>query len=99
MLLDARPPPIHQAGHIPTALNVPFAEFLNSDKTYKSPEEIKAILKKKGIENPESSQIIVSCMKGFTACTLDLALKIIGNKNTSLYDGSYNEYSQKVQKK
>jgi thiosulfate/3-mercaptopyruvate sulfurtransferase len=58
---------------------VPFAGVLNEDKTYKSPDEIKKYLKSKGIENPESQPIIVSCMKGFTACTLDTALKIIGN--------------------
>jgi len=98
VLLDARPPQVHEAGHIPTAINVPFAGVLNDDKTFKSPEEIKKYLKSKGIENPEGQQMIVSCMKGFTACTLDAALKIIGNQNTCLYDGSYYEYSQKTQK-
>ena len=62
-------------------------------------EEIKNYLKSKGLENPESQPIIVSCMKGFTACTLDTAIKLIGNQNSSVYDGSYNEYSQKTQNK
>ena len=79
VLLDARPPQVHEAGHIPTAVNVPFTAVLNEDKTFKSPEEIKKYLKSKGIEDPESQPLIVSCMKGFTACTLDAALKIIGN--------------------
>ena len=53
--------------------------MLKDDKTFKSVEEIKKVFKSKGIENPENQSIIVSCMKGFTACTLDVALKLVGN--------------------
>lgn len=40
--------------------------------------------------------IITSCQRGITACILDVALRLIGNNQTSVYDGSYEEFSRKL---
>lgn len=80
-------------GSIPGSKNLAFTHLLNADKTFKSPEELKTIFKGAGIPNPESDQLIVSCQRGITACIVDAALRIVGNKNTSIYDGSYEEFS------
>lgn len=94
MIVDARPKGVYDQGHIETAANLTFSDCLNADKTFKSPEEIKKLAEQKGIK--ESTQpVIASCNKGFTACTLDTALKIGGFTNTSVYDGSWFEYSQR----
>ncbi len=37
----------------------------------------------------------MTCQRGVTACIVDFAMKLIGNTNTSVYDGSYEEYSKK----
>lgn len=73
--------------------NVPFTELLNPDKTFKSPEELTKLLVSLGIDNPESREIVSSCYKGVSACILDVALQLIGNKQAAVYDGSYQEYS------
>jgi thiosulfate/3-mercaptopyruvate sulfurtransferase len=87
-------------GSIPGSKNLAFTHLLNADKTFKSPEELKTIFKAAGILNPESDQLIVSCQRGITACIVDAGLRIVGNKNTSIYDGSYEEfaYMQKKEK-
>lgn len=38
----------------------------------------------------------MSCQRGITACIIDAAFKIAGNQHTSIYDGSYEEYSKRL---
>lgn len=82
-------------GNIPSSLNIPFTSVINEDKTFKTVDELKKVFIDAGIENPESQQIILSCQRGITACVLESALRIIGNPNVTLYDGSYEEYSRR----
>jgi FK506-binding protein 1 len=37
--------------------------------------------------------VIISCQRGITACIVNAALEIAGYSKTSVYDGSYEEYS------
>ena len=90
---------MYKEGHIPSAANVPMGSLINPDTTFKSPEEIAQILKGKGFQNPEFDPTIVSCFKGVQACVVGTAFDILGNKNVKVYDGSYEEYSQRQQKK
>lgn len=39
-----------------------------------------------------SVQTINSCGSGITACLLDLSLRLLGSRSTSVYDGSWGEY-------
>jgi thiosulfate/3-mercaptopyruvate sulfurtransferase len=94
-IIDSRFDNIFSQGNIPGSKNLPFTGLLNPDKTFKSAEEIKKVLQSVGIENPESAPIISTCQRGITACILEVALDIIGNNNTTIYDGSYEEFSKR----
>lgn len=93
-IIDSRFNANYVAGHLPTSVNLPFTAVLNDDKTFKSPEELQSLFKTMNISN--SQEVIVSCQRGITACIVDAALKIAGNTHTSVYDGSYEEYSKKM---
>ena len=88
--LSPEPRPDVRAGHIPGALNLPYKNLLNADGTLlpaaalaKQFEEIGADL---------SKPIICSCGSGVTAAILYLALDVIGQRNISVYDGSWAEW-------
>ena len=42
--------------------------------------------------NPENKEMIFSCGSGITACVLALGAAVVGNKNMSVYDGSWTEW-------
>jgi thiosulfate/3-mercaptopyruvate sulfurtransferase len=79
-----------RAGHIPGALNVPYATLLNDDKTFKSAAETRAIFETAGVDL--AKPVITTCGSGITAAILALALERIGHGNWSLYDGSWAEW-------
>ena len=100
-LLDARAPerfsgevePMDaQAGHIPGARNRFFKNNLAPDGRFKSPElllrEFKTLL---AATNPAS--VIHQCGSGVTACHNLLAMEIAGLSGSSLYPGSWSEWS------
>ncbi len=81
------------AGHIPGALNVPFASNLNEKGLFLSPAELREkylkLLNNKPIEN-----VIVHCGSGVTACHTLLALDHAGLEIPKLYVGSWSEWSR-----
>ena len=83
-----------QMGHINGSFNVPLSEVLNEDKTFKDPQEI---LAKFGYVDRDD-QVVLTCQAGITACILEVALLSAGHnpEKTSVYDGSWGEYSQKI---
>ncbi|MDO5654781.1 MAG: sulfurtransferase [Flavobacteriaceae bacterium] len=98
IIIDVRAPvrfhglnePIDQiAGHIPTAINIPFVENLNENKTFKSPEELKKMYSKL-----QEKDIIVHCGSGITACHTLLAFAVAGLEIPALYNGSWSEWSR-----
>ena len=78
-----------RAGHIPGSSNVPISSLLN-DGALKEKEEIAAAFAAGGIDI--SRPVITSCGSGVTACGLALALAILGNEKTFVYDGSWSEW-------
>jgi len=100
-LLDARgrarfegsepdPRPGVAAGHIPGARNLPFAELYNADGTFRSREEIRRAFIAAGVD-PERP-FVASCGSGVTANSLIFAARLLGNRDTQLYDGSWSEW-------
>ena len=79
-----------RAGHIPGSRNVPFTTLLNVDGTMKSPEELKIIFERAGVDLAKPA--ITTCGSGVTAAVLSLALERIGHRNHALYDGSWTEW-------
>jgi len=100
-LVDARAPeryrgevePIDKkAGHIPTAVNHPFATNMSADGTFKTPEELRAhFAPTLGAVPPD--QIVCYCGSGVTACHNLLAMEHAGLKGAKLYPGSWSEWS------
>jgi thiosulfate/3-mercaptopyruvate sulfurtransferase len=100
LLLDARAgeryrgetePVDPRAGHIPGARSAPFAGNLTAGATpvFRSPAELRARYAALGAESTEP---IVYCGSGVTACHDLLALHVAGLRGT-LYAGSWSEWS------
>lgn len=81
------------AGHIPTAINIPFMENLNENGLFLSPEELKTKYVEI-VKTPKDKGIIVHCGSGVTACHTILAFDYAGLKIPTLYVGSWSEWSR-----
>lgn len=83
-----------RAGHVPTAVNVPWGKIVNEDGTFKSPDEIKAIYAEQGIDG--SVPVITYCRIGERSSHTWFALKRILGYDARNYDGSWTEYGNAV---
>ena len=80
-------------GHIPNAINIPFSTNLDENGLFLSPEILRE--KYKNIfNNKKSSEIIVHCGSGVTACHTLLAMDYAGFEIPKLYVGSWSEWSR-----
>jgi thiosulfate/3-mercaptopyruvate sulfurtransferase len=86
---EAEPRAGLRAGHIPGSLNVPISSLL-TDGALKDKDELAAAFAAGGIDI--TRPVITSCGSGVTACGLALALAILGNQKTFVYDGSWSEW-------
>ena len=81
------------AGHIPGALNRPFNTNLSAEGFFKSKEELRqefdSVLK-----NAEPSSVVHQCGSGVSAVPNVLAMVIAGYGYTTLYPGSWSEWSR-----
>ena len=78
------------AGHIPGAVNLPFAENLENGR-FKPAQTLRAMYEELlGGTPPE--RLIVHCGSGVTACHTLLALEAAGLEGASLYVGSWGEW-------
>lgn len=75
-------------GHIPGAVNVPYAHVLNADGTYRNPRELREIFGALSDGDP-----VVYCGSGVSACVDVLALRLLGVKPL-LYPGSWSDWIQ-----
>ena len=87
----SEPRPGIRSGHMPGAINVPYAELLHNGGL-KSADELRNEFKARGVDL--GKVVITSCGSGVTAAVLLLALEAAGSKDVSLYDGSWAEYAQ-----
>jgi thiosulfate/3-mercaptopyruvate sulfurtransferase len=79
------------AGHIPGALNRPFAENFTEDGHFKSPELLKAEWDRVLAGRPASS-VVHHCGSGVTAVPNLMAMELAGFGPTALYAGSWSEW-------
>ena len=106
VLLDARAAPRFRgeiepldpvAGHIPGAINLPIADVLAADGTFRSAGDIAAAFRAKGVgpagveAGAQAQTVAASCGSGVTACQLVLAGEIAGLE-LALYAGSYSQW-------
>lgn len=81
------------AGHIPGAVNIPYAGNLDANGNFLSPGEL-ATKYKEVLGDKGSRQVIVHCGSGVTACHTLLAMDLAGFGIPSLYVGSWSEWSR-----
>lgn len=81
------------AGHIPGAVNIPFAANLNEQGLFRSPEELRAKYSEAFARVPLEN-VIVHCGSGVTACHTLLAIAHAGLEVPALYVGSWSEWSR-----
>ena len=83
-----------KSGNIKNSSCIPFNLLINSDKTFKTKEEISKIFNKT-LNNSDSNNVVFSCGSGVTACILALAYSLINdNYLPIIYDGSWAEYGK-----
>ncbi|MER5391961.1 sulfurtransferase [Saccharopolyspora sp. NPDC002686] len=84
-----------RAGHIPSAINVPWSKAANEDGTFKSDEELKEIYGEAGLDT--SKDTIAYCRIGERSSHTWFVLReLLGNTNVKNYDGSWTEYGSLV---
>jgi len=84
-----------RGGHIPTALNVPWAKAANEDGTFKSDDELRELYAGAGLD--ESKQTIAYCRIGERSSHTWFALhELLGQRDVKNYDGSWTEYGSLV---
>eukprot|EP01114_Cavostelium_apophysatum_P019241 TRINITY_DN6146_c0_g1_i2.p1 TRINITY_DN6146_c0_g1~~TRINITY_DN6146_c0_g1_i2.p1 ORF type:complete len:132 (+),score=7.31 TRINITY_DN6146_c0_g1_i2:284-679(+) len=85
-----------RGGHMPTSKNVPFADILTktapSDQhmAFLPKDQLAKTFEKAGID--PTKPVAATCGSGVTASVLALGLHLLGNKNYSVYDGSWSEW-------
>jgi thiosulfate/3-mercaptopyruvate sulfurtransferase len=83
-------------GHIPGALNIPWAQAVNdADGTFKSADQLKELYESKGI-TPDK-EIIAYCRIGERSSHTWFVLKyLLGYPNVKNYDGSWTEWGNMI---
>jgi thiosulfate/3-mercaptopyruvate sulfurtransferase len=84
-----------RGGHIPTAVNVPWAQAVKEDGTFKDPQELRQLYGSKGV-SPDR-EVIAYCRIGErSAHTWFVLHELLGYPNVRNYDGSWTEWGSSV---
>jgi thiosulfate/3-mercaptopyruvate sulfurtransferase len=79
------------AGHVPGAINHPFAGNLDAAQRFLPPAQL-AQRWEKELRLARERPIVAMCGSGVTACHNLLALELAGHRGARLYAGSYSEW-------
>lgn len=88
----SNPGSMPRAGHIPGALNLPYASLASDDLILKSNVELTRIFEDAGIKTGDT--VVTYCNSGQQATVVYLAAKRLGFK-AKVYDGSWDEWSRR----
>jgi thiosulfate/3-mercaptopyruvate sulfurtransferase len=101
-LIDARPPEQYagavsaaaRAGHIPGAVNVPYARLVDaSTGRFLPPAELARVFRDFGVDVTALPREVIVYCNGGVSCTVPLnALRMLGRDDVAVYDGSWNEW-------
>jgi len=84
-----------RGGHIPGAANIPWAQAVKEDGTFKSVEELKLLYEPKGIT--KDKKIITYCRIGERSSHTWFVLKyLLGYSDVKNYDGSWTEWGNMI---
>jgi thiosulfate/3-mercaptopyruvate sulfurtransferase len=80
-----------RGGHIPGAKNIPWAQAVNDDGTFKSREELEALYKGKGVTS--ATPVVTYCRIGERSShTWFVLTYLLGFPHVQNYDGSWTEW-------
>jgi thiosulfate/3-mercaptopyruvate sulfurtransferase len=84
-----------RAGHIPTAANIPWAQAVKEDGTFKSADDLRQLYGGKGINGEK--EVIAYCRIGERSSHTWFVLKyLLGFEKVRNYDGSWTEWGNLV---
>lgn len=84
-----------RGGHIPTAVNIPWAKAVNEDSTFKSIEELRELYASQGVTSDK--EVITYCRIGERSShTWFVLTYLLGFPNVRNYDGSWTEWGNSV---
>lgn len=84
-----------RGGHIPTAVNIPWAKAVNEDSTFKSIEELRELYASQGVTSDK--EVIAYCRIGERSShTWFVLTYLLGFPNVRNYDGSWTEWGNSV---
>jgi thiosulfate/3-mercaptopyruvate sulfurtransferase len=84
-----------RAGHIPTAINVPWSKAANEDGTFKSDDQLADLYNEAGLDTAKDT--IAYCRIGERSSHTWFVLhELLGHHNVKNYDGSWTEYGSLV---
>ncbi len=84
-----------RGGHIPSAKNIPWAQAVKDDGTFKSVDELKQLYEPKGVTKDKN--VVAYCRIGERSSHTWFVLKyLLGYPNVKNYDGSWTEWGNMV---
>jgi thiosulfate/3-mercaptopyruvate sulfurtransferase len=84
-----------RAGHVPTALSVPWSKAANEDGTFRSDDELRTLYAAAGLDDAKST--IAYCRIGERSSHTWFVLhELLGHEDVKNYDGSWTEYGSLV---
>jgi thiosulfate/3-mercaptopyruvate sulfurtransferase len=84
-----------RGGHIPSAKNIPWAQAVRDDGTFKSVQELKDLYEPKGVTKDKN--VIAYCRIGERSSHTWFVLKyLLGYQNVKNYDGSWTEWGNMI---
>lgn len=84
-----------RGGHIPGAVNIPWAQAVKDDGSFKSLDELRQLYESKGVT--KDKDVIVYCRIGERASFTFFVLKeLLGYPRVRVYDGSWSEWGNMV---
>lgn len=82
-------------GRIPGALTLPFSTLLNDDTSFRTPQELLALVTERGVT--DETDVITYCRLGHRATVLYFVLtELLGFRRVRVYDGSWIEWGNLV---
>lgn len=90
ILIDVRPQKLYAQGHVPWAVNIPWAGNLDADKRFLPTRDLQAHFARLGVT--AERKIIMHCQTGLASSHSYVALRLLGFPRVQVYHRSWAEW-------